>query len=1178
MVANWSLRKSKLRAISFQLHLWSGLIVGLWSLVIGLTGFALVYRPELEQGGAKISTAAPVRPASLEVLANALQKEAGGVPLESVKLQTTSGAIDFHYKMTAEKQDAQQADHGNGKRLADFHLLADPASGRIVGRTERHSGMLGWLRDLHFDLLAGKTGRKVNGALAGVMLLLCVTGLIVWWPGVKNWMSRLWISRGKSWKRTNWDAHNAVGFWFAGAIAVQSITGIFFAWPHLVKGPEVKQPYTIAGQAQQRPNLDMLLASAEAAAPQGRITHIKFKKKPDEAIEVRYKTAGDWREEGNNRLWLSPLDGSVVAHDQWAEMPLARKIEMAYGPVHFGRFLGVGWPSLLVRVFYLFIGLAPAFLFLSGVLMYWNRSLSKKWAKWKLARPKLRPATISHSQAALLLLILTSPLFAQLRSLEGMVTDQSAAAIVGARVQLGSDIRREAFTDAQGRFRLPFPEALATKISIEAPGFEPAVLEVKPGAELKIVLKPAAQATSVTVNAGTLDQLRLDEPVPMTSLGREDIASRNNRRLSDVVARMPGVYMTGPAGGDKDVRLRGLDKEFTRTQVDGVMIPDAGEKRELQLNRIPSFMVEKVTIVRNPSAEYESDGAAGRVDVQTRPIPPGFRMDGRAGMGFREDLNRRVYNGQLSMGYRRGMFGFFGAFDHLQDPLAIVKDRRNSNGTAEIEDEQQLQRTPNFFGDFGIFTDRFGDFHLKPVLMRFSTGVSKSRENLNAVGNPTALNIEGESKAALTRGLSFTHNRAANSGLLWNSQVGYFLTEEDKLDKFRQAYSFQGGNRVLGTLLTEPETKADKTWNVQSALAVPWRLGFANELKFGLSLRGRDRFRDKQRIERLANGIVRDVTDPKDTYLLDEKYQGYFIQNRFRITERLSLLPGLRLEQVDLQTATPQERSAPRRFTDWNPSASILYRLRDNWTVRAAVSRGLNRPKFDELSPFEVEQPTRFIFGNPDLNPTRLWSYDVGSEFATGKLTLAINGFRKTIRGVIEQVDTGRFLFGKNVLQVMNVGNGWISGIEFEQRLRMPSAAPPWLRAFSVWANQTHLNSNLRDFLGNNRRFKEQPYWLSNKGIDYVEERTGTSLSLMANFVSARDELKLNMDTVRIGQSASFDLAVYQRLRGRYRLFFEGNNLTNRQRLVDENMVNGSGIRRIETYGRTAILGVQFSI
>lgn len=60
------------------------------------------------------------------------------------------------------------------------------------------------------------------------------------------------------------------------------------------------------------------------------------------------------------------------------------------------------------------------------------------------------------------------------------------------------------------------------------------------------------------------------------------------------------------------------------------------------------------------------------------------------------------------------------------------------------------------------------------------------------------------------------------------------------------------------------------------------------------------------------------------------------------------------------------------------------------------------------------------------------------------------------------------------------------------------------------------------------------------------------------------------------GGSANFDMAVYQRVRGNWRLFAELNNLMNRDRSEDEMFVNGAVNRRAERYGRTALVGIAF--
>ncbi len=125
---------------------------------------------------------------------------------------------------------------------------------------------------------------------------------------------------------------------------------------------------------------------------------------------------------------------------------------------------------------------------------------------------------------------------------------------------------------------------------------------------------------------------------------------------------------------------------------------------------------------------------------------------------------------------------------------------------------------------------------------------------------------------------------------------------------------------------------------------------------------------------------------------------------------------------------------------------------------------------------------------------------------------------------------------------VIHHWNGWIRGLEIEQRFP----------------------------------FKEQPAWIANVGVDYSNESLVTSVSVISNFLARRYDYKPTGDVTGKAGSFSFDVAVYQRLRGRWRFFVEMNNLTNRNRIEDEMFVNGTTNRRSETYGRTLLSGIQF--
>src|SRR2546426_2466137 len=89
-----------------------------------------------------------------------------------------------------------------------------------------------WLVDFHTNLLAGPAGRVVNGIGALSLLLLCLTGVVIWWPGIKHWRRSLTVEWGAHFPRLNWDFHSALGFWFFGFVVVWGLSAVYFVFPH----------------------------------------------------------------------------------------------------------------------------------------------------------------------------------------------------------------------------------------------------------------------------------------------------------------------------------------------------------------------------------------------------------------------------------------------------------------------------------------------------------------------------------------------------------------------------------------------------------------------------------------------------------------------------------------------------------------------------------------------------------------------------------------------------------------------------------------------------------------------------------------------------------------------------------------------------------------------------------
>jgi uncharacterized iron-regulated membrane protein len=127
--------------------------------------------------------------------------------------------------------------------VASLYILVMSVSGsmivyrneleRLGGSESRVTRVVEWLVDLHENLLLGTAGRRVNGICAIVLTLLCLTGAVLWWPGITHWRRSLSVNWRSSFARINWDLHSALGFWCFLFVTVWGISGAYFSFPQL---------------------------------------------------------------------------------------------------------------------------------------------------------------------------------------------------------------------------------------------------------------------------------------------------------------------------------------------------------------------------------------------------------------------------------------------------------------------------------------------------------------------------------------------------------------------------------------------------------------------------------------------------------------------------------------------------------------------------------------------------------------------------------------------------------------------------------------------------------------------------------------------------------------------------------------------------------------------------------
>ena len=208
-----------LRRALFQVHLWTGLSLGLYIVAISLSGSALVFRD-------RIFKAIGNNPRAVVISGPRLPDGQLRSMAEKVYPRYRAGYV-FHGKQPDQAYIIML--DGNGKYKQE---LFDPYTGMDLGPAEPAVlRALTWLADLHFNLLAGEEGRRWNGYAAILVTLLFLTGAVVWWPGMENWRPSVAARSTGNWKRFNWELHSTIGFWSFAFLLMWGVTGIYVVFP-----------------------------------------------------------------------------------------------------------------------------------------------------------------------------------------------------------------------------------------------------------------------------------------------------------------------------------------------------------------------------------------------------------------------------------------------------------------------------------------------------------------------------------------------------------------------------------------------------------------------------------------------------------------------------------------------------------------------------------------------------------------------------------------------------------------------------------------------------------------------------------------------------------------------------------------------------------------------------------
>lgn len=388
-----SKNKNTFKRIVSKLHLWLGLTIGFFVLVISITGALYVFKDEVQNILRKEyihhneQNIAQKKILPLKVLEQKVEQQTNekyplhwiDIPLDKTK------SYKFHYY----ERNPKAWNYFN-EFVVYKTAYVNPFTGKVLAMEDEKNGFFNIVKFIHWSfLLKSEWGTYIVGIPVLIFLIMLITGIILWWPkNKKARKQRFWFQwkNVRSWRRKNYDLHSILGFYSSVLALILAITGLFYAFSFM----EIFLYFLFSGGETKYPDFSNIKTKAPIEIRNaGTFDKIASK------VEELYPTAStysidlgnkhlDNHEHSNFEVYVKQLDysyhiyhqiifdensGEVLLNRPHQKKNFGEKFVSANYDIHVGAILGI-WGKILAFI----VSLICASLPITGFLVWKGRN------------------------------------------------------------------------------------------------------------------------------------------------------------------------------------------------------------------------------------------------------------------------------------------------------------------------------------------------------------------------------------------------------------------------------------------------------------------------------------------------------------------------------------------------------------------------------------------------------------------------------------------------------------------------------------------------------------------------------------------------------------------------------------------------------------------------------------
>lgn len=486
----------------------------------------------------------------------------------------------------------------------------------------------------------------------------------------------------------------------------------------------------------------------------------------------------------------------------------------------------------------------------------------------------------------------------------------------------------------------------------------------------------------------------------------EDNVTGSTGSLLDALRALPGVTVDQ----DGRVLLRGNDRVSVLT--DGRFSSITGFGNQSGLDSVPAANIDRIEIINNPSAAYDTSGSAGIINVI-------YRQDAERGL----DLSAGLTVGTGTLSKRRDdlptELGSFSNNRKISPSLDVshMGPRRRYFLQAEFlfqDDLPNNEFTTRFYDDGSVVLSQVPENREQEQYI-VTTGIDYFIDERRTLTVSAALDFETHTdraqvpfidRATMTRNRYWFWREEEDTGY-FNLHTEYQRTFEEPGHEFGASLTYSRGWEDESYFLNEESpvrVGTDMTHIDAREHVLPLEIDYVKPLRSGrmeLGTRLQRRWIDVSYdvMRGVRSVIYQGLGDASEWREDIYAVYGNYVHER----ERIAIEAGVRVEQTDVSYDLPAGNAYYDRDDDYDyfdvyPNVRLTYHLTDTDSIAAYYNHRVDRPGEAELRIFpKYDDPELLKVGNPYLRPQFTQRFELGYEHLLTRGALLLSAYYRDI-------------------------------------------------------------------------------------------------------------------------------------------------------------------------------------